>query len=65
MPEPVDLLKAWEGAVREVAAFAGSTVQGGASQLGGALQRQAELLEEILRRQLVVHPGSWRVDLSG
>jgi hypothetical protein len=55
MPEPIDLLKAWESAIQEVAAFAGATVQGGADlagQVRDELQRQAKLLEEILRRQL-------------
>jgi hypothetical protein len=55
MPDPADLLRAWEAAVRELGGLAGSLVHGSAemsSQLAGPLQRQTELLEQIMRRQL-------------
>lgn len=55
MPDPADLLHAWEAAIREVGTVAGSLVVGSAEaagHLGAPLQRQAELLEQVLRRQL-------------
>jgi hypothetical protein len=56
MPDPVELLHAWEAAIREIGSAAGSLVVGSASaagQFGAPLQRQAELLEQVLRRELV------------
>ena len=55
MPDPADLLHAWEAAIREIGSAAGSLVVGSASaavDLAAPLQRQAELLEQVLRRQL-------------
>jgi hypothetical protein len=56
-PDPADLLRAWENAVREVGSMAGSVMQNTAD-VGGAIaapfQRQAELLEQILSRQIAL-----------
>lgn len=52
MPEPADLLKAWQDAIREVGGTAASLATGPAGPLLRPLQRQAELLERILQRQL-------------
>lgn len=55
MPEPVDLLRAWESAIRELGGVASALVHGSTEvggQLTAPLQRQAELLEQIMQRQL-------------
>ena len=55
MADPGDLLNAWQDAIREVGGAAGSLVSGSAGRAGDALkplQRQAELLEQVLQRQL-------------
>jgi hypothetical protein len=55
MPDPAELLRAWEAAIREVGATASSFVSGSAElagQLGAPLQRQAELLERVLQQQV-------------
>lgn len=55
MADPSDLLHAWESAIRELGGIASSLLSGPAElagQLGAPLQRQAELLEQILQRQL-------------
>ena len=55
MADTGDLLHAWEAAIRELRGIASSLVSGPAEhagQLGAPLQRQAELLEQILQRQV-------------
>jgi ABC-type transporter Mla subunit MlaD len=55
MPDPTDLLKAWQEAVREVGGVAASLVSGPASKAGELLepmQRQAEQVQRVLERQL-------------
>ena len=55
MADPVDLLKAWQNAIRDVggaAASLASAPAGVASDLLRPLQHQAELLEQVLQRQL-------------
>jgi hypothetical protein len=55
VPDLGDLLRAWESAIREVGGLAGSLVSGSADltgQLTAPMQKQAELLEQILQRQL-------------
>ncbi len=55
MADPGDLLKAWQNAIRDVGGAAASLASGPAgvaSDLLRPLQRQAELLQEVLERQL-------------
>jgi ABC-type transporter Mla subunit MlaD len=55
MADPVDLLKAWQRAIRDVGGAAASLASGPAgvaSDLLRPLQHQAELLERVLERQL-------------
>ena len=55
MAEPVDLLASWQNALGELAGVTASLVSapvGIAGQLNTPLQRQAELVETILERQL-------------
>jgi hypothetical protein len=55
MADPADLFKAWQDAIREVGGVAASLVSapaGLAGDLLGPLQRQAELLEQVLQRQI-------------
>src|SRR5947209_5817863 len=55
MPDPTDLLKAWQDAVREVGGIAASLVSGPAGKAGELLepmQRQAEQVQRVLERQL-------------
>jgi hypothetical protein len=53
--DPADLLKAWQHAIRDlsgVAATLASRPAGAASELARPLQHQAELLQQVLQRQL-------------
>ena len=55
MADPADLLKAWQHAIRDLSGVAASLASGSAgaaSDLGRALQHQAELLQQVLQRQL-------------
>ncbi len=55
MPDPADLLKAWQNAVRDVGGAATSLASapaGVAADVWRPLQHQAELLEQVLQRQL-------------
>jgi hypothetical protein len=55
MADPADLLKAWQHAIRDlggVAASLASGPAGAASDLVRPLQHQAELLQQVLQRQL-------------
>jgi hypothetical protein len=55
MADPAELLKAWQRAIRDlggVAASLASSPAGAASDLLRALQHQAELLQQVLQRQL-------------
>jgi flagellar motor switch protein FliG len=55
MPDPSDLLKAWQDAVKEVGGVAASVVSGSASKAGELLepmQKQAEQVQRVLERQL-------------
>jgi ABC-type transporter Mla subunit MlaD len=55
MPDPSDLLKAWQDAIREVGGVAASIVSGPAekaSELLEPMQRQAEQVQRVLERQL-------------
>jgi signal transduction histidine kinase len=55
MPDPADLLRSWESAIRDIGGLAGSVVSTSAGltgQLAAPLQKQAELLEQILSRQV-------------
>jgi hypothetical protein len=55
MAEPADLLASWQKALGELAGVTASVVSapvGLAGQLSGPLQRQAQLVETILERQL-------------
>ncbi len=55
MPDPTDLLNAWQDAVREVGGVAASLVSGPASKAGELLepmQKQAEQVQRVLERQL-------------
>lgn len=55
MAEPADLLASWQKAIGELAGVTASLVSapvGVAGQLSPPLQRQAELVETILERQL-------------
>ena len=76
MPDPNDLLKAWQDAIREVGRAAGSLVSRPAGMAGDVLeplQRQAEQLERVLQRQFeferellerVVAPARAALDLA-
>ena len=55
MADPADLLRAWQRSIRElggVAASLASSPAGTASDLLRPLQNQAELLQQVLQRQL-------------
>jgi hypothetical protein len=55
MPDPSDLLSAWQDAIREVGGVAASLVSGPAgkaSELFEPMQRQAEQIQRVLERQL-------------
>jgi hypothetical protein len=55
MADPADLLKAWQRAIGEVGGVAASLASGpagAASDLMRPLQHQAELLQQVLQRQL-------------
>ena len=55
MADPADLLRAWQDAIRDVGAAAGSLAAGSAGMAGDLprrVQRQAELLQQLLQRQL-------------
>jgi hypothetical protein len=55
MAEPADLLASWQAALRELAGITASLASAPVSvagQLNSPLQRQAELVETILARQL-------------
>ena len=55
MPDPADLLKAWQNAIRDVGGVASSLASapaGVASDLMRPLQHQAELVQQVLQRQL-------------
>jgi len=55
MADPADLLKAWQNAIRDVGGVAASLASapaGVAGDLTRPLQHQAELLEQVLQRQL-------------
>ena len=55
MADPADLLKAWQHAIRDLGAIAASLASGpaaAASDLVRPLQNQAELLQQVLQRQL-------------
>lgn len=50
--DPADLLKAWQKAVREVGGALASAPAGVASDLVRPLQHQADLVQQVLQRQL-------------
>ena len=55
MADPADLLKAWQRAIRDLGGLAGSLASSPgatASDLLRPLQHQAELLQQVLQRQL-------------
>ena len=55
MADPADLLKAWQNAIRDVGGAAASLASGPtgvASDLLRPMQHQAELLQQVLQRQL-------------
>jgi ABC-type transporter Mla subunit MlaD len=55
VPDPSDLLKAWQDAIREVGGVAASLVSGSAGKAGELLepmQKQAEQVQKVLERQL-------------
>ena len=55
MPDPADLLKAWQHAIRDLGGMAASLASGPAGAAGDLvrpLQHQAELLQQLLQRQL-------------
>jgi methyl-accepting chemotaxis protein len=55
MADPADLLKAWQNAIRDVGGVAASLASGPAGVAGDLmrpLQHQAEVLEQVLQRQL-------------
>ena len=55
MADAVDLLKAWQHAIRDLGGVAGSLASGpaaAASDLVRPLQNQAELLQQVLQRRL-------------
>ena len=57
MADPADLLKAWQHAIRDLGGVAASLAPARPerpSDLVRPLQRQAELLQQVLQRQLRV-----------
>jgi len=55
MADPTDLLRAWQNAIRDLGGVAGSLAAGSAGMAGDLprrLQHQAELLQQVLQRQL-------------
>jgi hypothetical protein len=55
MADPADLLKAWQHAIRDLGGVATSLASGPAGAAGDLvrpLQHQAELLQQVLQRQL-------------
>ena len=55
MADPADLLRAWQNAIRDISGAAGSLASGSAGIAGDLprrLQRQGELLQQVLQRQL-------------
>jgi len=55
MADPADLLRAWQNAIRDLGGVAGSVAAASAGIAGDLplrLQRQAELLQQMLQRQL-------------
>jgi len=55
MADPTDLLKAWQNAIRDVGGVAASVASAPAGVAGDVmrpLQHQAELLQQVLQRQL-------------
>ena len=55
MADPAELLKAWQHAIRDLGGAAASLASGpagAASDLVRPLQHQAELLQQVLQRQL-------------
>ncbi len=55
MADPADLLRAWQSAIRDLGGTAASLASGPAGVAGDLLrplQRQAELLQQVLERQL-------------
>ena len=54
MRDPADLLKAWQHAIRDLGGVAASLAAGAAGDLVRPLQHQAELLQQLLQRQLEV-----------
>ena len=55
MPDPADLLKAWQHAIVDLGGMAASLASGptgAASDLVRAMQHQVELLQQVLQRQL-------------
>jgi ABC-type transporter Mla subunit MlaD len=50
--DPADLLKAWQKAIREVGGALASAPAGVASDIVGPLQHQADLVQQVLQRQL-------------
>ena len=55
MADPADLLRAWQNAIRDVGGVPASLAAGSAGVAGDLLrplQRQGELLQQVLQRQL-------------
>ena len=55
MADPADLLRAWQNAIRDLGGVAGSLAAGSAGVAGDLprrLHHQAELLQQVLQRQL-------------
>jgi hypothetical protein len=55
MPDPGDLFRAWQDAIREVGGAAASIVSGSAGKAGDLIepmQHQAEQIQRVLERQL-------------
>lgn len=55
MADPTDLLNAWQEAIHEIGGAAASAVSGPAGRAGdllAPLQRQIELLQQMVQRQL-------------
>ncbi len=50
--DPADLLKAWQKAIREVGGALASAPAGVVSDLARPLQHQAELVQQVLQRQV-------------
>ena len=50
--DPADLLRAWQQAVREVGGTLASVPAGAASEIVRPLQHQADLVQQLLQRQL-------------